>query len=152
MLCTCHESKHFLFVCMNKPYRQVIPGFAAYHTLLYFNRSVGCSTEPLKSVWEEQFDGNTLHLSLVSSASDAWLWQLMILTWAFHPPLDHTTGDMASHLRRPTSTSLHQSNYRMLSTKIFTPPWWSCSPRGQVKDAATAYSKSKKPQTKQHLN
>lgn len=99
MFHTCHESEHFLFVCRNERYCQVIPGFAAYHTMLYFNIAVCCSTETLKSVWEEQCDGNTLHLSLVSSASDAWLWQLTILTWAFHPLLDHTTGDhMASHL------------------------------------------------------
>lgn len=56
--------------------------------------------------------------SCESSASDAWLWQLTILTWAFHPLSDHTMGDrMASHLWRPTNTSLHQSKYHMLSTK-----------------------------------
>lgn len=56
-------------------------------------------------------------LSRGSSASDARLSEPTILTWAFHPLSDHTTGDrMASRLWRPTSTSLHQSKYHMRST------------------------------------
>lgn len=61
--------------------------------------------------------------SCESWTSDARQQRLAILTWAFHSPLDHTTGDcMASHLWRPTSISLHQRKHHMLSINIFTPP------------------------------
>lgn len=67
------------------------------------------------------------------SASDAWLWQLTILTRAFHPLSDHTTGDhMASHLWRPTSTSLYikanttcfQQKYSCLHGGAAVPEEW----------------------------
>lgn len=111
-------------------------------TLLYINEVHG--------VRGERCDWSALHLSLVRVQPQMLgLWQLTILTRAFHPLSDHTTGDhMAPHLWRPTSTSLYiKANTTCFQQKYSCLHGGSCSPRG-VKDATTADSKSKKKKKK----
>lgn len=94
-----HESRRFLFVRMNQFHLQVIPGFV-WCCIQFTDCSAPlcCSKDPVHFIDVQQRTGravrweHTAPFSGGSSASDAWLSQLTILTWAFHPLSDHTAG------------------------------------------------------------
>lgn len=79
-----------------------------------------------------------------SLAADARLWRLPILNSGF-------SSSTAPRLRGPHGQRRfesqqapfpHQSKYHTPSTKIFTPPLWSCGLAGPVEEAAAAFSPS----------
>lgn len=126
-----HESKHFLFVCMNQLHCQVIPGFV-WCCISHCCISMKCTTSLLQHRDAERCTGRAVRLECAapfaceSSASDAW-------ALAAHDLNSGFSSSVGSHHRGPHGTaslkankhlSIHQSKYHMLSTKIFMPPWW----------------------------